>query len=214
MFVGIARFKLMVVLAVFISLLTGCFGLGSKEEADDTPHYYIIDVDRGAVANRFPDDRTLYLKPVTVTSHFRGKTLVFRIGENEFRSQPPHEFFSEPEEMFTEQLRRWLQKSGMFSQVVTTETSHADFVLETAVTALYGEKREQFSPQAALEMQFFLSSTEKDKAQTLFQTGLRIDVDVDSPTPANIVKGWQQGLEELLATVEDDLSGYFAKRTP
>ena len=201
-------------LMVFVSILTGCFGLGSQDEEDDTPHYYIIDVDRGAVAADFVDNRVLYLKPVTVTSHFRGKTIVFRVGENEFLSQVPHEFFSEPEEMFTEQLRRWLQKSGLFSRVVTTEDAHADLILETAVTALYGEQREQFSPQAILEMQFFLSSADDGNERLLFQTGLRIDVDVEVATPANVVKGWKDGLEELLATVEDDFSGYFSKRTP
>lgn len=141
-------------LVVLVSFLTGCFGLGSKDD-DDTPHYYIIDVDRGAVAADFAKDRVLYIQPVKVTSHFRGKTIVFRVGENEFRSQAPHEFFSEPEEMFTEQLRRWLQKSGLFSKVVMSPDEHADLVLETAITALYGEQREQFSPQAVLEMQFF-----------------------------------------------------------
>ncbi len=211
---GFTRLRQFLFLIVSVSFLTGCLGLGSKGEDDDTPHYYIVDVDRGAVAAEFVENRVLYLKPVTVTSHFRGNTLVFRVGENEFRSQVPHEFFSEPEEMFTEQLRRWLQKSGLFSKVVTKQDEHADLILETAVTALYGEQRKQFSPQAVLEMQFFLSSADEDHERVLFQTGLRIDVDVEVATPANVVKGWKEGLEELLATVEDDFSGYFSKRTP
>lgn len=211
---SVTRLRGILFLVVFVSFLTGCFGLGSKDGDDDTPHYYIIDVDRGAVATEFVKNRVLYLKPVKVTPSFRGKTIVFKVGENEFRSQPYHEFFSEPEEMFTDQLRRWLQKSGLFSKVVTTAEEHADLVLETAVTALYGETREQFSPQSVLEMQFFLTSVDDDHEQVLFQTGLRIDVDVVAATPANVVKGWNEGLEELLATVEDDFSGYFSKRTP
>jgi cholesterol transport system auxiliary component len=214
-FVGATRFIQLLFLATLISLLTGCFGLGSKDEDDDdTPHYYIIDVDRGAVAAEFAKDRVLYIKPVKITSHFRGKNIVFRVGENEFRSKANHEFFSQPEEMFTEQLKRWLQKSGLFSNVVTTLDGPADLVLETAVTAFYGEKRQQFSPQSVLEMQFFLTTKEDDREQVLFQTGLRIGVDVASATPPNVVKGWKEGLEELLATVEDDFSDYFSKRTP
>lgn len=212
---GVTRFVQLLFLASLISLLTGCFGLGSKDDDDDdTPHYYIIDVDRGAVAAEFAKDRVLYIKPVKMTSHFRGKNIVFRVGENEFRPTENHEFFSAPEEMFTEQLKRWLQKSGLFSNVVTTLDTPADLVLETAITAFYGEKRQQFSPQSVLEMQFFLTSSEDGGEQVLFQTGLRIDVDVASATPPNVVKGWKDGLEELLATVEDDFSGYFSKRTP
>ena len=212
---SVTRLKHISILIVLVSFLTGCLGLGSKDEDDDdTPHYYIIDVDRGAVATEFTKDRVLYIKPVKMTSHFRGKNIVFRVGENEFRSKENHEFFSEPEEMFTEQLKRWLQKSGLFSNVVTDVDAPADLVLETAVTAFYGEQREQFSPQSVLEMQFFLTSSNADREQVLFQTGLRIDVDVAAATPANVVKGWKEGLEELLATVEDDFSGYFSKRTP
>jgi hypothetical protein len=208
------RYLQALIVVVLIGGLSGCFGWGSKDDEDDTPHYYIIDVDRGSVAASFVKNRVLYLKPVKVSPHFKNKTLVFKVGENEFRSQAPHEFFSDPAEMFTEQLRRWLQKSGLFSQVVTSLDEPADIVLETAITALYGESREQFSPQAVLEMQFFLTSADTPSQEALFQTGLRIDVNVDAATPANVVKGWKQGLEELLATVEDDFSGYFSKRTP
>lgn len=202
-------------LLLVMTQLSGCFGLGSKEaEQDDTPHYYVIDVDRGAVAAEFVKNRVLFLKPVRVTSHFRGKTVVYRVGENEYQPQPPNQFFSDPSEMFTEQLRRWLQKSGLFSQVVVSKDAPADMVLETAVTALYGEQRDQFSPQAVLEMQFFLMDKDDNKTKPLFQTGLRVDVDIEQNSPADVVKGWKQGLEELLWTLEDDFSGYFTKLAP
>lgn len=200
-------------LITLLTLLTGCLGLGSKND-DDTPHYYVIDVDRGAVASRFVENRVLYIKPVKLTSHFRGQTIVFRIGDDEYQTQMLHQFFSDPEDMFTDQLKRWLQKTGLFSQVVTNDDVPADMILETAITALYGDKREQFSPQSVLEMQFFLLETDQNKTQILFQTGLKIEVDIPHTTPPNVVKGWRQGLEDLLATVEDDLSDYFSKRKP
>jgi uncharacterized lipoprotein YmbA len=203
----------MVLLLAVTSLLTGCLGLGSKDE-DNSPHYYVIDVDRGSVATEFVQGRVLRLKPVRLTSHFRGKTVVFRVGDDEYRQQAPHEFFADPQEMFTEQLKRWLQKSGLFSQVIIDDRVQADMVLETAITALYGDQREQFSPQAVLEMQFFLMSLEDNNAQPLFQTALRIEIDIEKTTPPNVVKGWKQGIEELFSTVEDDLSGYFSKRRP
>jgi ABC-type uncharacterized transport system auxiliary subunit len=190
-------------------LLSACFSWGGGEDDDDTPRYYVVDVDRGVVAQEFAEDRVLLLKPVRVVPHFRGKTIVFRVNESEYRSQPPHELFTEPEEMFTAQLKRWLQKSGMFSQVVTDDSVEADLVLESAVTGLYGEKRPEYSPQAVLEMQFFMTSADDNK--NLFQTGLRVDVDIEETTPGNVVTGWKQGLGELLATLEQDLSAYFAK---
>lgn len=197
-------------LVALSTLLSGCFSWGGGEEEDDTPRYYVVDVDRGVVAQEFARDRVLLLKPVRVVPHFRDKTIVFRVNESEYLAQPPHELFTAPEEMFTAQLRRWLQKSGLFSQVVTDESVQADFVLEAAVTALYGEKRPEYSPQSVLEMQFFMSTAE-DQQNMLFQTGLRVDVDIDQTTPGNVVTGWKQGLEELLTTLEQDLSAYFSK---
>lgn len=201
-------FKLILLLSL-TTLLSACFSWGGGDEESDTPRYYVVDVDRGVVAQEFAQDRVLLLKPVRVVPHFRDKTIVFRVNDSEYQAQPPHELFTEPEEMFTAQLKRWLQKSGMFSQVVTDESVEADLVLESAVTALYGEKRPEYSPQAVLEMQFFMTSA--DDKKNLFQTGLRVDVDIEKTTPGNVVTGWKQGLEELLATLEQDLSAYFAK---
>jgi len=197
-----------------VSLLTGCLGLGSKDKDDDEPHYYVIDVDRGAIASQFEKDRVVRINPVRLTSHFRDGNIVFRIGENEYQQQNNHHFFSKPEEMLTDQVRRWLQKSGLFSQVIVSDDHAADLVLDVAVTKLYGDKREQFSPQAVLEMQFFLMTDDESNKQALYQTGLRIAIDIEETTPPNVVKGWKEGLEQLLATVEDDLSGYFSKHNP
>lgn len=201
-------FKVILVVAL-AGLISACFSWGGGEDEDATPRYYVVDVDRGVVAQEFAQDRVLLLKPVRVVPHFRDKTIVFRVNESEYQAQPPHELFTEPEEMFTAQLKRWLQKSGMFSQVVTDESVEADLVLESAVTGLYGEKRPEYSPQAILEMQFFMTAADNQK--NLFQTGLRVDVDIEETTPGNVVTGWKQGLGELLATLEQDLSAYFAK---
>ncbi|WP_438970080.1 ABC-type transport auxiliary lipoprotein family protein [Methylophaga sp.] len=198
-------------LIIVLSLmLSACFSWGGGEEDDDTPHYYVIDVDRGSVTTEFARDRVLLIKPVRVVPHFENKTIVFRVGENEYRSQPPHEFFSAPNDMFTNQLRRWLQKTGLFSQVVTDDSIETDYVLESAVTALYGEKRAAYSPQAVVEMQFFMSASDQPQ-NMVFQTGLRADVDIEEATPGKVVMGWKQGVWELLTTLEQDFSGYFAK---
>ena len=221
-----SKFKVLILIAL-VSLLSACFGLGSKEDEpvqnansdielseDVVPQYYIIDVDRGVVAENFVRDRVLRIDPVRVTSHFRGQTLIFKVGENEYQAQPPHQFFSHPSDMFTSQLKRWLEKTGLFSQVVTNEDMPADMVLETALTALYGEQRNNYSPQAVLEMQFFLAPVDKNNAQSVFETGFRMEVDIPETTPGNVVIGWRVGLDELLLTLEDDLSDYFSKRDP
>lgn len=192
-------------------LLSSCFSWGGGEkEVDMTPRYYVLDVERADVAADFPNNRVLRLNPVRVVPHFKSKTLIFRVGENEYKAVEPHQFLVDPEVMFTNILKRWLQKSGQFSKVVTDDSVPADFTMDAAVTAFYGEKRPAYSPQSVIEMQFFMTAADNPE-KLLFQTGLRVDVDIEQATPSNVVTGWKQGAEELLTTLEQDLSAYFSK---
>jgi len=198
--------------------LTGCFGLmGAKPEqatVEEPQHFYVIDVDRGLKEHDRSGGRVLYLAPVKVTSQFRAKNLVFKVGENAFQPQPEHEFFDTPEEMITTQLQRWLQKTGLFSAVILDPQHESDLILETAVTGLYGVKRPELPPQSILEMQFFMTDQHATTDEVIFQTGLHIDINIVETTPSNVVKGWKTGLEKLLSTLEDDLSGYFSDNAP
>jgi uncharacterized lipoprotein YmbA len=214
MFVLLAtRFGLFTVSVWLLLSLAGCFSFGGGEEeelANTQPRYYVIDVNRATTATEFARDRVLLLKPIRVVPQYRSTDIVFKTGDNEYHTQPPHVFFTDTQDMFNDQLRRWLQKSGLFSQVIVDENQPADYILEPALTALYGEQRAAYSPQAVLEMQFFLYAGE-DNQNTAFQTGLRMEVDIEESTPPKVVTGWNQGLSELLFTLEEDLSGYFAK---
>jgi hypothetical protein len=194
-------------------ILSACSGFGGKdrEPEDLEPRFYIVDVDRGQVAASFAQNRVVRIKPVRVTPNFRESTLMFRVGENQYQPQPPHQLLTLPQTMFTSQLQRWLAKSGIFSKVITDDSEPADFVLEAAVTRLYGDAREAYSPTAVLEMQFFLSPANEDRSQMLFQTGFRVDADIQETRPSLVVTGWQNGLEEILATLEQDLSDFFSK---
>lgn len=200
-------------LLVMTFSISACTTFSSeKPQLEQQPErYYVIDVDRGIREDVKTTDRVVRLLPVKLTSQFRDKTILFKVGENEYQPQTAHQFFATPEEMFTEQLQRWLVKTGIFTKVVTDESEQADMVLQTAVTALYGDNRETNPPQAVLEMQFFLLSEPETTAQAIFQTGLRADINIDETTPASVVKGWQIGLKQILTTIEDDLSDYFSE---
>lgn len=210
MFRLVLRSLFLLNVSLFIS---ACSTLGGEKPlpGHEPERYYVIDVDRGIRKDVDASDRVVRLLPVKLTSQYREKAILFKVGENEFQPQHKHQFFATPEEMFTEQLQRWLEKTGIFTKVILSETEPADMVLQTAVTALYGDKRAAFPARAVLEMQFFLLSEPETSTQAIFQTGLRTDIDIEETTPANAVKGWKTGLKQILTTIEDDLSNYFSK---
>lgn len=196
-------------------LLTACFSLGGGKEKQPVdsqqPRFYVMDVDRGSVSTQQAVERILYLTDVSVSPQFAGNTLMLRVGDNEYAAQTGHEFIIDPQTMLTSQLERWLQKTGLFSRVIRQPSDSADMVMDVTLTALYGEKRQQFSPEAVIEMQFFLSSNTESARRLLFQTGFRVEVDIDETTPGKTVTGLQHGLEEILVALEQDLSDYFSR---
>lgn len=199
--------------------LTGCFGLVNNKPEEDIvdqmpQQFYVIDVDRGLREHDRSDGRVLYLAPVVVTSQFRAKEIVFKMEDNAFQPQPDHQFFDTPESMLTTQLQRWLTKTGFFKRVVLDNSPQADYILEVAVTGLYGDKREGYPAESVLEMQFFMTDTHAKAEEVVFQTGLHIDIDIAETTPSNTVNGWEIGMRKLLSTLEDDLSSYFSNKTP
>lgn len=190
--------------------IVGCAGTQTKQsDTDELQQFYVIDVDRGLREHDRSEGRTLYLPPVKVTSQFRAKHIVFRVGDYTFQPQPSHQFFDTPEEMLTTQLQRWLQKTGLFHTVTTHNTQHADYTLESAVTGLYGDKIAGQPTKSIIEMQFFLIDNAAKQEEVVFQTGLHIDINILETTPSQVVKGWQTGLKKVLSTLEDDLSNYF-----
>jgi cholesterol transport system auxiliary component len=210
--------KSVMTLGIMLSL-TGCFGsMNSKPEqqiVEEAPQqFYVIDVDRGLKEHDRSQGRVLYLAPVVVTSQFRAKNIVFKVEDNAFQPLPEHAFFDTPQEMFTTQLQRWLTKTGFFKRVILDDGQQADYILEVAVTGLYGDKREGQPAQSVLEMQFFMTDTHAKAEEVVFQTGLHIDIDIAETTPSNTVNGWKTALIKLLSTLEDDLSSYFSNETP
>ncbi|MFT7234978.1 MAG: cholesterol transport system auxiliary component [Methylophagaceae bacterium] len=213
---GVIRATMM--LCVMLNL-TGCFSsVNNKPKeniVDPIPQqFYVIDVDRGLREHDRSDGRVLYLAPVVVTSQFRAKEIVFKVEDNAFQPQPEHQFFDTPQAMLTTQLQGWLTKTGFFKRVELDNSQQADYVLEVAVTGLYGDKREGYPAKSVLEMQFFMTDRHAKAEEVVFQTGLHIDIDIAETTPSNTVNGWETGMIKLLSTLEDDLSSYFSNHTP
>ena len=185
-----------------------------KDKAPDlqpVPHYYILEVDRGETEKITSDLPVLNLLPLKITSRYRDVKLVFRLGNESYQSEPNHQFITSPEDILTQQVKNWLEKSGLFSKVMVGGKGGSGFTLETAVTAFYGVARPNLSPAAVLEMQFFLTDLSKSSEGALFEYGLRVSAEVTKSTPAETVIGWRQALMKTLIGLELNLSDYFQK---
>ncbi len=204
--------RFIVLAMLFVTLTTGCSlwrGERSAPKQAAAPLYYVLEVARGEQAKEAVDAPVLRLAPLRVTSQFREKTIMFRVGESSYMPQADHQFLNTPEAILQQQLQSWLVQTGLFSDVVTDPTVAADWVLETAVTAFYGEARASYSPAAVLEMQFFFYSATGKQEEAVLESGLRVSADIAEMTPPEVVIGWRHALLKTLIALEVNLSDYF-----
>lgn len=190
--------------------LAGCFSFGLGDKEDEEPQYYLLNTDRGRSVTPQDAAPTLTIQTVEVVSPYRSFGLVYQVDDGVFETLPGHEFIDKPAQMFTAEVERWLSKSGLFSEIKTADADRdveTDYVMKIAVSEFFAERRRQYSPQAVLEMQFFLSKPGRE--QPVFETGYLIEADIPDSSPQQTVKGWNLALEETLGRLELDMGDFF-----
>ena len=111
-----------------------------------------------------------------------------------------------PASLVTEEVRKVLIESQLFKYVISSSNSlQPSYVLEGTVNVLYGDFRNANSPKAVLEMEFFLTSEIPAKAGVLMQKRYAKVVPVQGHSPETLVKGWNEALESIVASLVADL---------
>ena len=87
--------------------------------------------------------------------------------------------------MVTAEVVKWLQASGLFKTVLDTPSQVLpDYVLEGAVSSLYGDFRDLDNPKAVLEIQFFLIAAKNPETNIVAQGQFRKELNIETVSPA------------------------------
>ncbi|MFH1090643.1 MAG: hypothetical protein V1742_03635 [Pseudomonadota bacterium] len=202
-----AKFLTLRLILVFIlGVISASCGTISREYPPK--HFYALDVSRPADAAVKKSGPILRIRTFRVSPGFEDKYFVYRSGDSSYESDFYNEFFVPPGAMLTENIRQWLSATGLF-QYVLDAPSHVlpDFILEGAVTALYGDFRDLKNPLAVMELQFFLVHNQRSGSPIAFQKNYRLEIPLKGQTPADLVQGWNMALRRILSRLEDDLRG-------
>ena len=160
---------LIVIIGIFgmFPLMAGCVNL---EKGYPEKRYFILDASRDEDISSPDTENVLTVRRFRVSPKYEGKGLVYRHGELRYESDFYNEFFVSPVSMFTEEIRKRLAGSGLFKHVVDPSSIlDTTYVLEGAVTALYGDYRVSTAPKAVLEIQFFLLQETDSNPKIIFQ---------------------------------------------
>jgi len=188
---------------VWSVILSGC---GSRQAYDKK--YYVLGASRQAESIEVETDFILEIRRFTVDSAFAGKGLVYRTGRFEYESDFYNEFLVGPSAMVTEKTRNWLSGSGLFKRVLDI-TSQVDptHTMEGNITALYGDFRDESSPEAVMEIRIFLLKAEAGEEPVLvFGQKYKASAGVESDGPEGMVEALDRCLEKILSSLERDLT--------
>lgn len=194
---------------ILFSLSIGCVNL---ERSYIEKHYFVLD---SSPAEEIPSPDTgkvITVRRLRVSPKYEGKGLVYRLKELSYETDYYNEFFISPVSMFTEEIRKRMAGSGMFKRVVDPSSLlDSTYVLEGAVTALYGDYRVSTAPKAVLEIQFLILQQTDVSPEIVLQRQYHKEEPLNGSTPDALVKSWNTALNQILTEFENDLKEYISK---
>ncbi len=204
--------KLTIGIFILLSLSTGCINL---ERSYIEKRYFILEASRDEDISSPDTDAVLTVRRLRVSAKYEGKGLVYRLKELSYETDFYNEFFISPASMFTEEIRKRLAVSGLFKHVVDPSSLlDSIYILEGAVTALYGDYRVSTAPKAVMEIQFFLLQETDVSPKIIFQGQYHKEEPLKGNTPDALVKSWNSALSQILTEFETDLKEYISKTDP
>ena len=189
---------------ILIALTDGCMKV---DEMPIEKHRYVIDISRedDSIGNAEAAG-TLKVRRFKIASTFAGKGLVYRTGDVNYESDFYNQFLVSPDSMITDEVTQWLGESGVFSSVLDEGTyAKTEWVLEGKIFSLYGDYSMQGTGKAVMEIQFSLITDLDGIRSAAFENVYKTEVDILPGGGANLVKGFNNCLNEILLQYEQTL---------
>jgi cholesterol transport system auxiliary component len=171
--------------------------------------YFVLSVEREATAPTAAGTDVLKVRNFRISDRYNRTELSYRSGEVSVETNFYRRFIVPPESLVTEETRRWLQTSHLFSQVLdATSRATASFSLEGNVSALYGDFRPEFVPgpyKAIMEIQFVLIDERKADNTVVFHQSYRSEQPLAHAATDELIQGLNLALKDILTRMEADL---------
>ena len=198
------------VIVLFVACLVvlfsaGCSMLGNNYSKTSR---YVLDIsgERRETPSRLPDS-ALAVRKFGISPLFEAKSFVYRQADLSYQQDYYNEFFTEPATLITEEVKSGLASSNLFAYVASFPAQlDVQFVLDGAVTALYGDYRVKDTPRAVLGIEFALLYEGPEAVRIRFKKAYEESVPIEAEEPTALVNGWNAALKAILKSLEDDLS--------
>jgi cholesterol transport system auxiliary component len=149
----------------------------------------------------------LQVQQVRVAAPYDRLSLVYRMSEVRYVSDPYHAFLADPGPLLCDRIAEWLSEAGLFKAVSGPgDAASAPLVLEATVTELYGDFRPGAEPAAVMSVEFALIDQTSAHQRVIYQRSINRRIRVVSDSPEALVGGYGSALGEILSQLAVDLS--------
>jgi ABC-type uncharacterized transport system auxiliary subunit len=191
------------IILAFALLSSGC---GSSSISQKQT--FIPDVKRPSPpATRIPKDVTLEVNRFTIDSAFKSTSLVFRRTDSRYISSYYIEFMQTPTDLFTEETRQWLSRSGLFAMVIEPgNTLRPTHVLEGHIVDYYIDIQTS-QPSAVLSVKAVLIKEDAGSQPALILKGIyKATEPAKSTSGEDVMAAMAKCTEKVLAQLEADMT--------
>lgn len=200
------KFKLLIGLTLILIAAVSLCGCVSLKKKYPDKNYFILDISRGASETAPVEAPILKIRKFRISPKYEGRNLVYRLDELRYDSDFYNEFFANPDVLITEEIRDWLGATGLFSHV--TDLSNyvePEYILEGAVTAMFGDFTNPEKPKAVLEFKVVLINSLSSETDIIFKKDYRSEAPIADNRPESVIVGLDQALTDIMTALETDL---------
>lgn len=196
-------------LTVLFAALLLAWGCNDNARVIEKQRQYVIDAARPTSTPTATEGKgALKVRRFMIAGQYETCELVYRRSDLVYDSDFYNRYFAPPASLVAEKTRRWLSESGLFTHVLGSFSgADFDYVLEGNILALYGDYRQEDSPQAVMEIQFTLIDEHRVRDSVVFQKKYRALAAMEKESPVYLVEGFNACLADILTQLESDLAG-------
>lgn len=189
---------------VLLVVSAGCVKL--ERPSLDRKYYTLSAIHSGQNVYTNGTVKNLIVRRIKVSPSYEDRDLVYRISENSYESDYYNSFFVSPVSMLTQELKVWMADSGVFANVLGTESMGVGtFLLEGVVNSLYGDLSGS-SPMAVINMQFFMFDNSNPDMPIIYSRTFSKKVIATSSSAPAIVAAMNKGFTDIFSELEKDIA--------
>lgn len=198
--------RLLLGVAVWSVTSTGC----SLTKPQPAVHHYALALQLPAPVSSTATT-SLVIHPLTARDPYDQERMVYRTSPYAFDLYNSHRWASSPAEQVTHWTRRYLQATGIFSQVFPTTDGNADIILGGVVRQCE-ELDHETTWEAALSIDFWL--TRANERSPFWFHSYSVTKPANRRNPEAIAEAMSQGLADILQRLTTDISPIVINPSP